>query len=225
MKKYICEAIGTCMLVLLGCGSAVLAGEQIGTIGIALCFGLAIVAIAYSVGRISGGHVNPAVSVAMLINKKITLKDFAFYVIAQIIGAFVGAGLLFAIIATTNLGKPGLGANVFGESNPVGINVFGALLVELLATLIFVLVILGVTHNDKYAGKAGIVIGLTLALIHMILIPLTGTSVNPARSLAPAIIVGGVALQQVWVFIVAPMAGGALAGVIWKYLAKDENDI
>ena len=225
MKKYICEAIGTCMLVLLGCGSAVLAGEQIGTIGIALCFGLAIVAIAYSVGRISGGHVNPAVSLAMLINKKISLKDFALYVIAQIIGAFIGAGILFAIIATTSLGNPGLGANTFGDANPVGINVFGALLVECIATLIFVLVILGVTHNDKYSSKAGIVIGLTLALIHMILIPLTGTSVNPARSLAPAIIVGGVALQQVWVFIVAPLVGGALAGVIWKFLAKDEKEI
>lgn len=225
MKKYICEFIGTLMLVLLGCGGAVLAGEGIGMVGIAFCFGLAIVAIAYSVGRISGGHVNPAVSLAMLINGKISLKDFAFYVIAQVLGAFAGAGILLGIVKSTNLDMGSLGSNGFGTSSAVGINVWGALIVEVIATAIFVLVILGVTHNDKHAGKAGIVIGLTLALIHMVCIPLTGTSVNPARSLAPAVLVGGDAFIQVWVFIVAPLVGAAIAGFGWKYLAKDEKEI
>lgn len=225
MKKYVCEFVGTLMLVLLGCGSAVLAGKSIGVVGIALAFGLAIVAIAYSVGRISGGHVNPAVSLAMFINKKMDVKDFCGYVVAQILGAFAGSGLLALIVSMTKLQNAGLGANGFGDLSGVGLTLVGALIVEVIATFIFVLVILGVTHNDKYSSKAGIVIGLVLTLIHIVTIVLTGTSVNPARSLAPAVLTGGEALSQVWVFILAPLVGGALAAFAWKFISKDEKEI
>lgn len=225
MKKYVCEFLGTLMLVLLGCGSAVLAGRAIGTVGIALAFGLAIVAIAYSVGRISGGHVNPAVSIAMLINKKMDVKDFCGYVVAQVLGAFAGSGLLALIVSMTKLKNAGLGANGFGDLSGVGLTLVGALIVEVIATFIFVLVILGVTHNEKYSSKAGIVIGLVLTLIHIVTIPLTGTSVNPARSLAPAVLTGGEALSQVWLFILAPLVGGALAAFAWKFISKDEKEI
>lgn len=225
MKKYVCEFVGTLMLVLLGCGSAVLAGKAIGVVGIALAFGLAIVAIAYSVGRISGGHVNPAVSIAMLINKKMDVKDFCGYVVAQVLGAFAGSGLLALIVSMTKLQNAGLGANGFGDLSGVGLTLVGALIVEVIATFIFVLVILGVTHNEKYSSKAGIVIGLVLTLIHIVTIPLTGTSVNPARSLAPAVLTGGEALSQVWLFILAPLVGGALAAFAWKFISKDEKEI
>lgn len=223
MKKYVCEFIGTFMLVLLGCGSAVLAGDAIGTVGIALAFGLAIVAIAYSVGRISGGHVNPAVSFAMFINKKMSGKDFICYVVAQVLGAFAGTGILALIISTTNLQGAGLGANGYGGA--MGLTMAGALAVEMITTCIFVLAILGVTHNEKHSSVAGLVIGLVLTLIHVVTIPLTGTSVNPARSLAPAIVSGGEALSQVWVFIVGPLVGAALAAVVWRLVSKDEKDI
>lgn len=225
MKKYICEFIGTFMLVLLGCGSAVLAGNAIGTVGIALAFGLAIVAIAYSVGRISGGHVNPAVSLAMLINKKIDLKDFCGYIVAQIVGALAGSGVLALIVSMTDLKNAGLGANGYGDASALGLTLVGALVVEIIATCIFVLAILGVTHNEKHSSNAGLVIGLVLTLIHIVTIPLTGTSVNPARSIAPAILVGGEALSQVWVFIVGPLVGAAIAAITWKFLSQDEKEI
>ena len=225
MKKYVCEFLGTFMLVLLGCGSAVLAGNAIGTVGIALAFGLAIVAIAYSVGRISGGHVNPAVSLAMFINKKMDTKDFCGYVVAQILGALAGSGVLALIVSMTKLQEVGLGANGYEDLSAVGLTLAGALVVEIIATCIFVLAILGVTHNEKHSSVAGLVIGLVLTLIHIVTIPLTGTSVNPARSLAPAIFVGGEALSQVWVFIVGPLVGAAIAAFVWKYLAKDEKEI
>ena len=226
MKKYVCEFIGTFILVLFGCGSAVLAGFAIGAQGIAIAFGLAIVAIAYSVGRISGGHVNPAVSLAMFINKKLSLKDFCWYVVAQIAGAFAASGLLNLIVSMTEIGSNGLlGANGFDAESAVGLTMVGAIIVEIVATCIFVLTILGVTHNEKHSSIAGLVIGLVLTLIHIVTIPLTGTSVNPARSLAPAVLVGGTALSQVWVFIVAPLVGAAIAGFAWKFLAKDEKEI
>ena len=225
MKKYVCEFLGTFILVLMGCGSAVLAGSYIGVVGVALAFGLSIVVIAYSVGRISGGHVNPAVSLAMLINGKITVKDFCGYVVAQIAGAFAGSGILSLIVSMTELKNVGLGANGFGEASAVGLTMAGAIVVEIIATCIFVLTILGVTHNEKLSSKAGLVIGLVLTLVHIVCIPLTGTSVNPARSLAPAVILGGEALSQGWVFIVGPLVGAAIAGVIWKFLAKNEEEI
>ncbi len=222
MKKYLCEFIGTFVLVLLGCGSAAIAGTTLGTLGIAFAFGLAIVAMAYSIGQVSGCHVNPAVSLAMFINKKMTVKDFIGYVVAQLLGAFAGAGILYIIIRCTGLPFAGLGANGYGDLSAVGINLGGALLVEVIATFIFVLVIMGVTSDSKYSSIAGLVIGLTLTLIHIVVIPLTGTSVNPARSLAPALFVGGEALSQVWVFILAPLVGAALAAFTWKAISAKE---
>ena len=222
MKRYVCEFLGTLVLVLLGCGSAVIAGGTLGTVGISLAFGLSIVAMAYSIGRISGCHVNPAVSLAMAISGKMTWKDFCGYIVAQVLGAFAGSGILLWIVNQTTLGNVGLGANGYGELSSVGLSLVGALVVEIIATFIFIFAILGVTDNDKFDRISGIVIGLVLTLIHIVVIPLTGTSVNPARSLAPAVLVGGTALSQVWVFIVAPFVGAALAACCWKYLRKAE---
>ena len=224
MKKYLCEFIGTAVLVLFGCGSAAIAGGTLGTLGIALAFGLSIVAMAYVIGNISGCHINPAVSLAMLINKKITLKEFAFYVIAQVLGAILGIGILYGIMAASSdldVAVNGLGANGFGDASSVGLNVWGAILVEIILTFVFIYTILGVISDENKSSVAGIVIGLTLAFVHIMGIPLTGTSVNPARSLAPAIFLGGEALKQVWVFIVAPFIGSALSAVTFKYLNKE----
>ena len=231
MKKYLCEFIGTAVLVLFGCGTAVVtggltAGLGAGTFGvltIAMAFGLSIVAMAYVIGNISGCHINPAVSLAMLINKKMDVKDFIGYVIAQVIGAIAGIGILYAIGSWSNLGVNSLGANGFGDASFVGLNMGGAILVEIILTFVFIYTILGVTSDEKKSSVAGIVIGLTLAFVHIIGIPLTGTSVNPARSLAPAIFLGGEALKQVWVFIVAPFVGSALAAVVFKFLNKTEE--
>ena len=224
MKKYLCEFIGTAVLVLFGCGSAAIAGGTLGTLGIALAFGLSIVAMAYVIGNISGCHINPAVSLAMLINKKMTVKDFCFYVIAQILGAIAGIAILYAIIACSGLevAEVGLGANGYGEASAVELNLLGAIIVEVILTCVFIYTILGVTSDENKGSVAGIVIGLTLTFVHIMGIPLTGTSVNPARSLAPAIFLGGTALKQVWVFIVAPFVGSALAAVLFKVLNKKE---
>lgn len=225
MKKYLCECIGTAVLVLFGCGSAALTGGiagPLGILGIAIAFGLSIVAMAYVIGNISGCHVNPAVSLAMLINKKISVKDFACYVVSQVIGAIAGIGLLYLIINNSelNVDITGLGANGFDSASAIGLNMIGAIIVEIILTFVFIYTILGVTSDEKKSSVAGIVIGLTLTFVHILGIPLTGTSVNPARSLAPALFLGGEALQQVWVFIVAPFVGAALAAVVFKYLNK-----
>lgn len=224
MKKYVCECIGTAVLVLFGCGSAAIAGEALGTLGIALAFGLSIVAMAYVIGNISGCHINPAVSLAMLINKKMTVKEFCFYVIAQVLGAIAGIGILYVIMACSNLdvAVQGLGANGFGDASAVGLNMIGAIIVEIILTFVFIYTILGVTSDEKKGSVAGIVIGLTLTFVHIMGISLTGTSVNPARSLAPAIFLGGTALSQVWVFIVAPFIGSAIAAVTYKFLNEKE---
>lgn len=225
MKKYIAELIGTATLVLFGCGSAAIAGSTLGTLGIALAFGLSIVAMAYVIGNISGCHINPAVSLAMLINKKMSVKDFIFYVVAQVIGAIIGTALLYAIMKCCGLdiATNGLGANGFGDASSVGINMLGAFLVEIILTFVFIYTILGVTSDEKKSSVAGIVIGLTLTFVHIMGIPLTGTSVNPARSLAPAIFLGGKALAQVWVFILAPLVGSAIASFTFKFLNKPER--
>lgn len=220
MKKYICECIGTAVLVLFACGTAVVSGGDL--VATSLAFGLAIVAMAYVIGNISGCHVNPAVSLAMLISKKMDFKDFIGYVVAQIIGAFVGAGLLYFILSTTGAGVTGLGTNGFGEASAVNITMLGAFVVEVILTFVFVYTILGVTSDEKKSSVAGIVIGLTLTFVHLIGIRLTGTSVNPARSLAPAVIMGGTALKQVWLFIVAPLIGSALSAFTFKYLNKEK---
>ncbi|WNY27832.1 Aquaporin Z 2 [Methanimicrococcus stummii] len=220
VKKYLAEAIGTMVLVLFGCGSAAVAGSVLGTFGIAMAFGLSIVAMAYVIGNISGCHVNPAVSIAMLIDKRLSPKDFIGYVAAQTVGAIIGISLLALIINSADLGGfavTGLGQNGFDDASAVGLSMIGAIIVEIILTFVFVFTILGVTADEKKSAVAGIVIGLTLVFVHIMGIPLTGTSVNPARSLAPALFIGGLALQQVWVFIVAPLIGGSLAAVVYRF--------
>lgn len=224
MKKYLCEFIGTAVLVLFGCGSAAIAGSTLGTLGIALAFGLSIVAMAYVIGSVSGCHINPAVSLAMLINKKMSVKDFICYVVAQVLGAIAGTAILYFIIKSCGLdvSTVGLGANGFAEASSVNLNMFGAIAVEILLTFVFIYTILGVTSSEKFSAVSGIVIGLTLTFVHIMGIPLTGTSVNPARSLAPALFLGGTALKQVWVFIIAPLVGSTLASISYKFLNENK---
>lgn len=221
MKKYIAEFIGTLVLVLFGTGIAVVSGGDL--VATALAFGLAIVACAYVIGDISGCHVNPAVSLAMLISKKMTVKDFCCYVIAQVIGALAGTAILYAILKGTALGTGALGANGYAALSATNISLVGALLTEIVLTFVFVYTILGVTSDKKYAPVAGLVIGLTLTFVHLLGINLTGTSVNPARSLAPALFLGGEALKQVWVFILAPFIGAALSACVYHLLNEEKK--
>ena len=226
MKRYISELIGTMVLVLFGCGSAAIAGDVLGNLGIALAFGLSIVAMAYVIGDISGCHINPAVSIGMWIDGRLETKDLVMYIIFQCIGAIIGSALLAIIInSAPSLGgymATGLGQNGFGTASSVGLSVTGAVIVEIILTFVFVFTVLGVTKSEKTSAVAGIVIGLTLAFVHIMGIPLTGTSVNPARSLAPALFIGGQALQQVWVFILAPIIGAVIAGLLYKGICSEE---
>ena len=211
LRKYVAEFVGTFVLVLVACGTAIVTGCGTESGGIAAyfataaAFGLAIVAMAYSIGNISGCHINPAVSVALLVSRKMNVKDFFCYVVAQILGALVGAlclGVLFGFDC-------GFGANTLQE----GVSVL---------TCVFVLSVLGVTSREAYSKVAGLVIGSGLTLVHLLGIGITGTSVNPARSLGPAVLAGGDALRQVWIFILAPLAGGILAALIWMFLDKKD---
>ncbi len=226
MKRYIAELIGTMVLVLFGCGSAAIAGSSLGVLGIALAFGLAIVAMYYVIGEISGCHVNPAVSIGMWIDGRINAKELIMYISFQCIGAIIGIAMLAAIInCAPGLGgfaATGLWENGFGPASSVGLNVFGAIIVEIILTFVFVFTVLGVTKKVENASVAGIVIGLTLVFVHIMGIPLTGTSVNPARSLAPALFLGGQALEQVWVFILSPIIGAIIAGVTYKGLISED---
>ena len=226
MKRYIAELIGTMVLVLFGCGSAAIAGPVLGNLGIAMAFGLSIVAMAYVIGDISGCHINPAVSIGIWIDGRMEAKDLIMYIVFQCIGAIIGIALLAAIInSSAYLGgyaTTGLGQNGFGMASSVGLNVVGAIIVEIILTFVFVFTVLGVTKKVENATIAGIVIGLTLAFVHIMGIPLTGTSVNPARSLAPALFMGGQALQQVWVFILAPIVGAVIAGLLYKGLISED---
>ena len=221
VKKYLAEFIGTCVLVLFACGTAVVVkcsdDNPAGYLATALAFGLVIVAMAYSIGNISGCHINPAVSLAMLISGKMSVKDIIGYIIAQFAGATAGAAVLMLIIGKSN----GLGQNHLYETD----NIKVSLAVEVILTFIFVLSILGVTSKKEYGSVAGVVIGLSLTLVHLFGIHFTGTSVNPARSFGPAIFAGGDALANLWVFIVAPLAGGALAAVVYMFLdSKKEKE-
>ena len=226
MKRYIAELIGTMVLVLFGCGSAAVAGSVLGNLGIAFAFGLSIVAMAYVIGDISGCHINPAVSIGMWIDGRMEVKDLIMYIEFQCIGAIIGIAILAVIInSAPSLGgymATGLGQNGFGSASSVGLNVVGAIIVELILTFVFVFTVLGVTKKAENGAVAGIVIGLTLAFVHIMGIPLTGTSVNPARSLAPALFIGGQALQQVWVFILAPIVGAVIAGLLYKTLVSED---
>lgn len=219
MKKLLCEFIGTLVLVLFGCGTAVLTNADI--VATSLAFGLSIVALAYVIGNISGCHINPAVSFAMFLDKRMSGSELIKYIIAQILGAIVGTLLLALIINNVfNLGDytvTGLGANSFGKYS---INMLGAFIVETILTFIFIFTILGVTKDKKKENIAGLIIGLTLVFVHLFGIKLTGTSVNPARSIGPALILGGDALKQVWLFIFAPLFGSALATFTYKFINK-----
>ena len=219
IKKYVAECIGTFVLVFFACGAAVVTKCSVdnpaGYLATALAFGLVIVAMAYSIGNISGCHINPAVSIAMLVSGKMTVADFIGYVVAQFVGATVGAAALMAFVGK----ESGLGTN--GLAGVDGSIVKG-LVIEVILTFVFVLAILGVTSKESNGHVAGIVIGLSLTLVHILGIAFTGTSVNPARSFGPALFVGGDALRDVWVFIVAPLVGGVLAALVYKFLASEK---
>lgn len=223
-SKLIAESIGTMVLVLMGCGSAVIAGADgttgVGLLGISFAFGLSVVAMAYAIGPISGCHINPAISVAMMAAGKLSAKDTAGYVIAQIIGGIAGAGILYFIAsggAGYTLGEWGLGSNGWGEGYLGAYGLSSAFVAEVVFTFIFLLAIFGATSGQQiHGGFAGLAIGLTLVLIHIVGIKVTGVSVNPARSIGPAVFAGGKALAQVWLFLVAPVIGGVLAAVVWK---------
>jgi len=217
MKKYIAEVIGTMVLVFMGCGSAVFLGADVsgGHLAVALAFGLSIVAMAYVIGNVSGCHINPAVSLGALLDKRISLVEFCGYVASQVIGAIVGAALLFALSNIAGVDQTGaLGTNGLANAGGIG----GGLFTEIILTFIFVLVILGVTADKSKGTIAGVVIGLTLTFVHIVGIPLTGTSVNPARSIGPAIFAGGQALVDLWVFIVGPFIGAVLAAVVYQII-------
>lgn len=217
-QKLLAECLGTFILVFFGCGAAVLMGEQIGMLGISFAFGLAIVAAAYGLGAISGAHLNPAVSLGMLLAGRMSPGEFGGYAASQVAGAVLAALVLLVIASGTagySLSANGLGQNGFGAGYLGEYTLFAALVFEFVATFIFVTVILGATQKGAPAAMAGLAIGLTLAAIHMVGINVTGVSVNPARSIGPAVLVGGRALADLWVFIVAPLAGGALAGVVF----------
>ena len=215
MKKYVCELIGTCVLVLIGCGVAVLTGDIVAT---SLAFGLSVVAMAYSVGTVSGGHFNPAITTGMLINKRIKGREACYYIISQILGALCGSLLLFIFLKSSNLHSiNSMGANGFDTHSAIGLNCLGAIIAEIVLTFVFVFTAL-FASGDKNNKLAGLIIGLALVLVHLIGINLTGTSVNPARSLSAAIFQAGDALKQVWVFIVAPIVGAIIAGYTYKGL-------
>ena len=226
MKKYIAEFIGTMWLVLGGCGAAVLAAGipdlGIGYAGVALAFGLTVLTGVYALGHISGGHFNPAVSFGLWAGGRFEGKELLPYIISQVLGGIVGAGILY-VIATGQQGFEvgGFASNGYGEHSPHGYSMAACLITEVVMTFMFLIVIMGATHKKASSGFAGLAIGLSLTLIHLISIPVTNTSVNPARSLAPAIFQGDWALGQVWLFWVAPIVGAIIAGGVYKWLAPN----
>jgi aquaporin Z len=224
MKKYLAELLGTFVLVFIGTGSAVVAGKYIGFLGISLAFGLAVLVMVYAIGQISGCHINPAITIAMLANGKIKGKDAVIYIIVQCIGAIIASVLLLAIMTGHpgyDLATNGLGQNGYGAASPGDFSLVSGFIAEVVLTFVFLMVIFGATSKKAPAGFAGTAIGLSLAMIHMVGIPITGTSVNPARSLGPALVAGGTALAQLWMFIVAPIIGALVAAFVWKYLFED----
>lgn len=221
MKKYVAELIGTFWLVLGGCGSAVLAAGLpnigIGLLGVSLAFGLTVLTIAYSFGHVSGAHLNPAVTIGLYVGGRVDAKEIVPYIVSQVLGAIAAAGVLY-IIATGNGSAIGnFAANGYGEHSPEKYSMVAAIATEFVMTFMFLLVILGATDSKAPAGFAGIAIGLSLTLIHLISIPVTNTSVNPARSISQAIFVGDWAIAQLWLFVLVPIVAAALAGLVYKY--------
>lgn len=229
MKNLIAEFIGTLWLVLGGCGSAMLAAGfpdlGIGFVGVSLAFGLTVVTMAYAIGHISGCHLNPAVSIGLWMGGRFNAKDLIPYIVAQVLGGIAGAGILYMIVT----GKAGqeigsFAANGYGEHSPGGYGMSAALITEVVMTFAFLFVILGATHSKAPKGFGGLAIGLCLTLIHLISIPVTNTSVNPARSTSQALFVGDWALSQLWLFWLAPIIGAILAGVIYKFLSPEKAE-
>jgi aquaporin Z len=227
-RKLMAEFIGTFWLVFGGCGSAVLAAGYpelgIGFVGVSLAFGLTVLTMAYAVGHISGGHFNPAVSIGLMIGGRFDKKELVPYIIAQVIGATAGAGILYLIAS----GKPGFelggfAANGYGEHSPDHYSMMAALIAEIVCTALFLIIILGATHSNAAKGFGGMAIGLGLTLIHLISIPVTNTSVNPARSTSQAIFVGGWAMEQLWMFWVAPIIGAILGAIIYNMMSPKSN--
>ncbi len=227
-KRLFAEFLGTFWLVFGGCGSAVLAAAfpelGIGFLGVSLAFGLTVLTMVYAVGGISGGHFNPAVSVGLMVAGRFEAKNLAPYVVAQVIGAVVASAVLYIVVTGkadfTTIG--GFASNGYGDASPGKYNMLSALVIEIVLTFMFLMIILGSTHDRVPAGFAAMAIGLALTLIHLISIPVTNTSVNPARSTGPALFAGGIALQQLWLFWLAPIVGAALAGVAHKVLLGDK---
>lgn len=216
MKKYFAELIGTMVLVLMGCGAAVFAGtvqpfSSVGTLGVAFAFGLSVVAMAYTIGKISGCHINPAITLGVWMSKRMSGKDAVMYMIFQVIGAILGSAILYFLAKDSGSATTLTGANGYTQLVP-------AFIAETVFTFVFVLVVLGVTSKGALNDYAGLAIGLALVLVHIVCIPITGTSVNPARSIGPAIFEGGAALSQLWLFIVAPFLGAAIAALVWRGL-------
>lgn len=222
-KKLTAEFLGTMWLVLGGCGSAVLAGSGIGVLGISLAFGLTVVTMAYAIGSISGAHLNPAVSIGLWMGGRFDSKELLPYIGSQILGGIAGAAVLYLIVRGVDGAEiGGFAANGYGDHSPAKCSMVAALVTEAVMTFFFLLVILGVTSKKASAGFAGLAIGLCLTLIHLISIPVTNTSVNPARSISQAIFVGDWAIEQLWLFIVAPIVGAIAAGVVAKTLFAEE---
>jgi aquaporin Z len=223
MKKYLAELVGTFILVLFGCGTAVVAGERVGVVGIAFAFGFALIGAAYGIGPISGCHINPAVSLGVWTAGRMKTNDLIGYWIGQFIGAILAAGVLSVIVSGVAGGHDPskLGQNGWGPGYLDGYSITSAILFEFVATLIFVTVILGSTQKASPAGFAGLAIGITLVVIHLFGIYITGVSVNPARSLGPAIFAGGKALTQVWLFLLVPSLAGIVAGLLFKIRALE----
>jgi aquaporin Z len=232
LSKYFAELIGTFVLVFIGTGSAVLAsganathsGTAIGFTGIAFAFGISVLVMVYAIGPISGCHINPAITIAMLVAGKISGKDSVGYIIAQLIGGFAGSAVLLVIahgMPGYDIAVNGLGQNGYGIHSPGGFNMEATLVSEVVMTFIFIFVVFGATAKNAAPGFAGLAIGLTLTAVHLVGLTVTGLSVNPARSIAPALFVGGDAVSQLWLFIVGPIAGGILAAVVWKMFKRD----
>ena len=227
MNKYISEMIGTMVLVLMGCGSAVFAGDTpgavstgVGTVGVAMAFGLSVVAMAYTIGGISGCHIHPAITLGVYCSGGMGGKDALLYMIFQVIGGILGSTILFILVSTGSHSGPTMtGSNGFGEGE-----MLQAFIAETVFTFIFVLVALGATDKKEGAGKlAGLAIGLTLILVHIVCIPITGTSVNPARSIGPALFEGGSAISQLWLFVVAPLTGSLASSIVWKTISHHSD--
>ena len=225
-KSLWAETFGTFWLVFGGCGSAVLAGAGVGTLGISIAFGLTVLTMAYAVGHVSGGHFNPAVTVGLWAGGRFAQKDVLPYIVAQVVGAIIAAFLLYWIASGKpgwDLAKDGLASNGFDHKSPGKFSMGAAFVAEVLLTATFLMIIMGSTHKLAPAGSAPIAIGLALTLIHLISIPITNTSVNPARSTGPALVEGGEALKQLWLFWLAPMIGGVLGGISYRTLLADND--